>query len=355
MRLALQLTAASVLFAAALGCAKTVDNQALRKPIRQAMLDDDLDSACTAARSMTSLTASLSKKKKAHRALTILETTSGICAERDLWEAELEKVRRKRHVATSADVEAVADAKERELRLRTIAGKRMLKGWSHLVAHFGEPGEDCPKLRNDEDEFAYLLGLMAGANAMLYDQSGGGRLGVPTNTVGKVGKAASCLDDDKWWSVPSALTSSWWSMVPGTAPEGIEPWEALEQAAEKGESSGVRLARALQIVLATNAGREDIVRHVVQQMADEDGFEVNEDYILLDIYAKRLALHQSDLIWTEAEGHRTERFGELPGMSGADGGLSPSEDPFGGEDPFGAGDPFGADEPSSDSETETME
>jgi hypothetical protein len=355
----LRLTLVTTAFLAQLGCGKTVDKMALRKPIKQAMMESDLDAACTSARALTALTQSLAKKSPPRRALAVLETTAGICAEQKLWEAELVKERRKRHVEGVADVESVSDAKQLEQRYRAEASARMWRGFQHADAHFGPIGEQCPKLRNDEDEFAFMLGLLAGANAMLYDQSSGGQIGVPTNVVARVGKGAMCLDDDKWWHIPAAITAGWWSMVPGTAPEGVDAWDALERAAAASDATGIRIARALQVVLTANAGRDDEVRHGIASFAAaRAAVEPLADYTLLDIYAMRHVLQQSDVMWIRERGSRTARLGELPveEPKGGDQGLSGSQDPFAEEDPFQAQDPFAEPvTPAEASDTETSQ
>jgi hypothetical protein len=59
----------------------------------------------------------------------------------------------------------------------------------------------------------------------------------------------------------------------------------------------------------------------------------NQEWALLDEYARLVSLHESDLLWTVTAGHVTPRFGELP--------RAEKEEEFTGPDLFGEGDPFG--------------
>src|SRR5690606_22636498 len=124
-----------------------------------------------------------------------------------------------------------------------------------------------------------------------------------------------------------AMRAAVWATVPGSAPEGVDPWALLDRAAEGGEAHGVRLARALQAVIASNNGRPDVVRHAVRSFARSRA-EVppHPEYALFDDYAHVLVRHESDLLWTRAAGHRTLELGVLPGDAAAGSEPGPAED-----------------------------
>jgi hypothetical protein len=158
-----------------------------------------------------------------------------------------------------------------------------------------------------------------------------------------VARASECLDDTDWWQLPSALRGSAWAMVPGSGPEGTDPWQLLEQAASQGASSGVRVARAMQVLIAANSGQDDVLVPALRaHAASMASTPQNAEWALLDVYAYEVSLHQSDLLWTRERGHRTERFGEVP--SDATEPTGPTAPPVFEEDPFGADDPGGDDE-----------
>jgi DNA-binding NtrC family response regulator len=111
----------------------------------------------------------------------------------------------------------------------------------------------------------------------------------------------------------AAMQAGAWATIPGSGPEGIDPWAMLSEAAAKGDPSGVRVARAMQALIAGNSGATDIVEAAIQaHAASIDATPTAPEWALLDRYAWQVTRHESDRIWMQAEGHRTERFGALP-------------------------------------------
>jgi hypothetical protein len=330
---ALQLGLVPALLVLGAACsAKSVDRMMLHKPIRVALTADDLGAGCTAAEANLSMAASIAGRPPA-KALTILEMTAAVCTELQIWEAELYKERLRRNVSTPSDLEALKDAQQIEMRLRTEAARRDWRAYEHAETYYGAFDGTCPKLGRDE-ELPFLLGLFAASSALLYDQSGGGQVGVPTSTLRMVADAAACLDDAEWWSLPSALQAGAWIMVPGTVPAGVDPWQALEEAAVRGDATTIRAVRGMQIVLAHNAGRDDVIRHAIERVAAGDTApDRDQEFLFLDAYSRRLALHYSDLIWTRATGHRTPTLGTFPDDETTPGDDGLQADPFA-DDPF---------------------
>jgi len=156
--------------------------------------------------------------------------------------------------------------------------------------------------------------------------------------LGKVERGTACLDNDKWWHVPASF--AWAGRATLLNTEHGDPWEGLETAAAEGDDEGIRLARAVQVLILANAGKEDELRSALEAHAQSFAdTQANTEWALFDTYATAISLHESDLIWADEAGHRTPNFGELPGAE-AEGATGP--DPFG-DDPFGA-DPFGSGE-----------
>jgi hypothetical protein len=314
------------------GCPRVVDRYTLERVVPQAGAMGDVDRACALGASLGQVLASTARHgQEPHLALIIAETTAGFCAEGEAWEAELEVARLKR---AGGDVAAMQDARIRESRAHAQAAQRFLSSWRHTEARYGPVGEGaCPDLEGDEG-IVYLLGMYAGVNALLHDRAGGGGLGVPLDIPVAVARGTECVDDEQWWSAPAAMRAAAWAMVPGMAPEGVEPWEALERAALASEGTGVRLGRGLQALIAANAGREDILEHTIRSHAQALGDGAQDaSWALLDEYSRLVTLHESDLLWTAARGHRTPALGELPQDDVA---PTPAPDPFAGDDPFGA-------------------
>ena len=314
------------------GCPRVLDRYTLEQVVPQAGAMGDVDRACALGASLGQVLASMGRGgREPHLAMIIADTTAGFCAEGRAWEAELEVTRL---LVTGADLASVQDARIREARAHTQAAQRFLSSWDHLQARYGEVGAgSCPHLEPGEG-VVYLLGLYAGVNALLHDRAGGGGLGVPMDIPVAVARGTVCVDDDTWWQAPSAMRAGAWAMVPGLAPEGVDPWAELEAAALASESTGVRLGRGLQVLIAANAGRTAEVEHgIVAHAAALDRTPPDPAWALLDEYARIVTLHEADLIWTAALGHRAPDLDQLPQEE-----RQPADqpDPFAGDDPFGA-------------------
>jgi len=180
------------------------------------------------------------------------------------------------------------------------------------------------------DEVALLFGLLSGLNAVLHDRRGTGAGQVPVDVVPRVGRVALCLESERWFFGPQSLQAAAWVTIPGSAPVGTDPWVALAEAAANGEPSGVRLARALEVYLAYNAGRTDHAkRAIVAHAASLASVPMSEEWALLDTYATSVSTQISDLIWIEETGHRTPVFGQLPTVT-----VPEAPDDLFGDDPF---------------------
>ena len=106
--------------------------------------------------------------------------------------------------------------------------------------------------------------------------------------------------------MPKALRATLWTVVPGLAPKGADPWKELETAMRMGEEEGVRMATALAGLAAYNATKMDLARDIIRRHADSlSKIASNRDYQLVDIMATDMIEGMSDRMWTEATGHRT--------------------------------------------------
>jgi hypothetical protein len=316
------------LLLATVGCAQKVDRFTIDRVVARGLAVPDVPKVCALGESLAHpLAATSSAKHPPREALVIAELTSATCEEEDAWSAELDGLRAKHNLLVLGDARAneITDARIREQRAHTAAATRFYRAFGQLEAKFGPVGEACPKIAK-KDEIVYVVGLVAGTLGLLHDRAGGGEVGVPIDTLGKVARGGQCLDDERWWHVPSALQAAAWEIIPGSQPTGVDPWERAKAAADAGDTSGVRIARALQVLVAANAGRTDVVDSGLRaHAASIAGTPQSADFALLDEYARLVDLHQSDVLWTEATGHRTPVFGTLPGD---DKPAAPPPDPF---------------------------
>lgn len=345
----MRLTLVSLTLLCTLGCASAVNNFTVNRVLDRGLAVADLGQVCETGASLRhSLAALPSAKNPPHEGLVIAETAGALCAELEAFEAALDEVRVKRNYRGIEDrVAEVKDASIQERRLHGIAADRFYRAYLHTEAAFGAIGEErCPRVPKKQ-EVTYLLGLYAGMSAVLHDKASGTMVGVPLDVVGKVSRSAMCVDDATWWGVPGALQAAGWAVVPGSGPEDVDAWEVLEKQATSGALSGVRLARALQVKLAANAGKDEIVENGLTAIAESLGsVPRSADFAFFDRYAEEVALHESDLIWIAEAGYRTATLGELPQDPSEEAASPFGDDPFGG-DPFGGGgDPFA--EPSEE-------
>ncbi|MEZ4317926.1 MAG: hypothetical protein R3F61_10500 [Myxococcota bacterium] len=342
------------------GCVrKTVDRFTTQHVVPTALRTGDVDRTCKIGEALGHPLAAVTKPEKpADQALIIADAVAGICDQARAAEAQVESVVVRTTVpAGPGRVAAVKDAQAREQRFRQRTALRFGSAWDRTNREFGELGTtagSCPKVRS-RDELTLLVGLVSGTVAMLNDKASGGHNGVPLDTLSRVGRVAPCLDDATWWHVPSALEASAWIVVPGSGPEGVDPWEKLKTAAEQGGASGVRIGWALYAEVAGNAGEEARVREAIEGFARSERDVVRDpDHAMLDAYARDITLHQSDLIWAAERGHRTLDFGTLPVDASAPEPVI--DDPFA-EDPFGAqpAEPQEGEAPEAPAPTEAPE
>jgi hypothetical protein len=328
-------------------CSKKIERFTVDRVVERSLRQDDLGKACAMGEALThALTALPKASNPPRKALVIAEATAAMCNELDARQAELDVARAKETLSALGDgrMPEIIDAGLEADRHNAMAARRFDRAWVHLEALYGPIGAidgECPKVK-EKDEIVFLIGLLSGTLSVLRDRTSGGSLDLPLDRINAVGRAAGCLDDARWWNTPSAIQAAAWATVPGTAPDGVEPWAMLAEAADGGDSTGVRVARALQVRIAANAGLSEDVAAGIKKHADSlEQTKTPEEWSLLDEYARLVTLHESDLLWTDAEGHRTRVLGELPGDS--DSALT---GPALGADPF-ADDPFSAPTPDA--------
>lgn len=335
------------LFALA-GCAKQIDRITVDRVVDRGTDYRDVDNVCAIGRALTHPLGSLTAKEP-DLAMVVAEVVSGLCAQADAWEADLATVRAARNLKAlgPARADEVVDAGLRAERLHARAAGRFERGWQRLMSVYpGMDQGDCPRIK-PKDEFVSVLGMVGGVLALLHDRAAGGGAGVPFDRPLHVARATTCFPDDAWWSTMHALRAGSWATIPGSEPDGVDAWGMLEEAAVKGDSTGIRVARSMQVLLAANAGRDEVVADSIAAFAAVEA-EGDPDWILLDEYARLVVLHQSDLVWTRERGHRTADLGVLPSDEAT--GLQPLT---GEDDPFGAGDPFGDDADGTEDQEES--
>lgn len=292
------------------GCSpyKLVGDQVMRfgeKAIMPAALaDDDPDIACKAAEAFTAATLSFDGVgTDVRRMAVLLYTADGVCAEGDAFEAELDYLRG----LAQRDPARAADARIRQKRAHELAARRQYRAWQQFVATYGDLQEgQCPKrFRDTFDETVFLVGLVAGVQAVLNDAQVGQAVGVPRDIAPRAAHLSVCLDADKWWNVPLSIRAALWAILPAAAPEGVEPMALLEQNARAGAAQGVRLGHVVWAMSAHSSGDAATARRAIRDFAAQKPGQIDPEHRLLDRIAEGVMLALSDRIWTEATGVRT--------------------------------------------------
>lgn len=300
------------------GCntSKMINNATLKTMMPGMMPSPDVAMVCTTGTALAPVATALDPEDPPHKATVMTMMAAGMCAELSVWEAELER-RRAPHEGRGA---AVVDLLEREGRLHAAAAQRYYAAWQSLEAAYGPVGDGCPSLDTKRNEDAlYLLGLSSGVLAMIHDRAAQGTVGVPMDIPPKVGRAAACLDDEKFWAVPSALAGAIQASLPG--PDQAGGFEMLSASAARGGSSGVRLAAAFQIQTLSTTGQDDALRDAILAYTEAvAATPADPQWRLLDSFAHHLIQHESDRIWMAEEGKRTPigSLGTFPGTDAFD-------------------------------------
>lgn len=275
------------------------------------MTTTDLGMSCAMAESMTPILMTMKKFNAGLEKETIMTMISAsLCSQELAFDREL-AYQRALYTRNNTDAQDARIAMKRHYEQAAI---RQYAGYKRLVKFYGEPGgKECPRLIGDSDQLHYLIGLLSGLQAIYSDTQATSGL-VPRNIAAKVERAAACLDNEKWFGIPLAIRASIWTLLPGALPEGEDNWARLEEADKIGEDSKVRLAHVFHALAAHSKGDKERVRAVIKKHAQQtDEIPANPEYRMLDTMATHQLRSLSDLMWTEAKGHRTPtgKFGKF--------------------------------------------
>ena len=266
------------------------------------MKTDDTDMGCKMSEAMTPAIMAFSQVTWApDKMATMMYMQSGACAEAEAAEEGLKYLR----AYKMQDIGEAKDARIRQKRLFALAASRQYKAYKHLVAEFGAPGEECPSISDDEEIF-WVLGLISGLQSVMSDVRAQGEVGVPKDIAMKSVRGAQCVDAEKWWGLPRAMQAAGWTMMPDNAPDGVDPWQELAEASAMSERAGVRLAQAVEVIIADGSGNQERLREAIRRHANSVKEKPSKgQYRMIDTMAHQQILAVSDRLWTEATGSRT--------------------------------------------------
>lgn len=267
------------------------------------MKTSDVDMACTMTGAMMPVMMSFTELTSDPNKIAItMNMLMGSCSESQATEEALIYSR----ALQSQDINEAKDARIREKRAYALTTKRQYAAYNYMVAEFGEPGgEKCPKIKK-KDEIYWLLGNVAGLQAVMSDLKSQSMVNVPKDIAMKSVRGMQCLDSERWWGLPQALEAGFWIMMPDTAPDGVDPWQEMAKARQISTEAGVRLTHAIEVVIADGAGDTKRLKEAIRLHAKSlKTNKSNPKYQMMDVMATRQILAVSDRLWTEATGSRT--------------------------------------------------
>jgi hypothetical protein len=287
----------------------------------------DLDlSACGTGMGQHQLLASFSRViGRPSKVLLNTSLLAGLCSEAEAQEEQLRFARALR----DGDTEEARDARIESQRLFRRTALRRYQVYRDTVAAYGELGDGkCPSLGNDTEEFEYMVGTLTSIQALLSDIQASSSVGVPQDVAARAGRATQCMDNEKWWGIPNALQAVVWLSVPGTTPDGTDPWTQLKEAADYGATKGMPLPAMLYAVAGYGQSDDAREKEGIRQVAKiYNNGEAPADYLILAEVAYAQALYLSDRIWTRESGQRTP-FLALGDFPGDDSGSSDGDSDF---------------------------
>lgn len=236
---------------------------------------------------------------------SVLMSSAGVCSENQAMAEEMRYLR----AARDKRADEAQDARIAQKRLLAVAAERQYTSFYRMKTkmeqkYFFKYGSDCPAFKRDFDELVYLLGSVAGLQAMQNDIAAQQTVGVPTDTAPQVEKAMKCLDNAKWWGAPEAARAAVWSILPGGS-DGKDVKGTFDTAMKLGETSGVRLAHVMAAVAAQSTDDKAGLRQIIKRFTANKDFKVNNDYRLIDAIAVSQMTNISDRMWTQGAGTRT--------------------------------------------------
>lgn len=268
---------------------------------------DDVNMACTFATGNVPLISAGTRAFNGDPSLleTLLYTSSAACSEAQAVEEELRYMRAQREKR----VDEAQDARINQKRLLERTARRQLFAFNQMVNKLEDKlnfkyGETCPKFNRDFDELAYLLGTVAGLQAVINDIAAQQSVGVPTDIAPKAERAMKCLSNAKWWGAPQAARAVVWNILPGGA-DGKDVWGTFALSMYQGERAGVRLPHVMYALAALSKDDNTRFRDAVRKFANVKDFRQSVDYRLIDGIALQTVQNLSDRYWTENTGSRT--------------------------------------------------
>ncbi len=268
---------------------------------------DDTYIACASGEALGPLMLSFSVvDTKSDDLEVLMAMVGGACATNRAFDHEMLYLRHSRE----KNITAAQDERILSKRWHATAAYRLYGGYQALIRAMGEPGGECPMFESEFQQLIWLMGAGLGLQAALEDVASNMQIGVPFSIAPKAERGAACLDtpegNKRWWGMPKAIRAALWTIVPGITPKGLDPWQELEKARKIGMEQGVRIASALDALVANNGNDVARVRQILREHAASiKSTAANKEFKLVDMLARDQLMQISDRMWMQNTGTRT--------------------------------------------------
>ncbi len=187
---------------------------------------------------------------------------SGFCAEQDAHTLDISELlsdKNERYV----DAISYASLKKRTLAL---AAKRQYRSYQNtLLAFSGNPPEKCPSFSDDIDTLQFLLGYLQGLEALLNNGKSGSMANIPLNISNDIYRAMNCVENKKWWGVPTAVQAALLVFLPELNRNDSERIDdILQESIKEGWKSGVPLAETVALAAWEGQGKHKKIETLLQ-------------------------------------------------------------------------------------------
>jgi hypothetical protein len=293
-----------------------VNHYSVENVLPVVMKTDDIPMVCHANETNTPLLMSFSQfGVDVNMLLALGYSGAAACTameahEKELWSMQAEK---------QGLIYMAQDARIAQQLLNRDTGKRQVRAYQYAAEYFKlnhryDMGEGaCPKLKDDNEQLLLLVAATSALQALKNDIASGRLINFDMALPAKVGRAMSCLDNEKWWGEPKAIQAGLKVILPKNANEEAEGWQTLQDATDIGLQTGVRLSHATYASVANIKGQEDHLRDALKRFESIPVATLNKQYALLNEMAALQVRHIADLYWMKYEGHRapTENFSKF--------------------------------------------
>ena len=221
--------------------------------------------------------------------------------EKELWSSQAER---------QGWINVAKDARIAQQLLNRDAGLRQIKSYNHMAAYFRknhnyEVGDEkCPAFKSDFEQQGMLVGATAALQALRNDIASGRLIDVDMGIPAKVARSVKCLDNEKWWGVPKAVSAAMITVLPENAEAEAKAWEELQNATDVGLSTGVRLTHAIYAAMAAGKDRQDLLRDALKRYEAIPADALSPKFRLMDQMASIQIRQIADRHWMRYEGHR---------------------------------------------------